>query len=188
MSKSRPVVNSDGERYPSVKDAAHCMFMEGTSSIHRAIVGTECGIYSTAAGVQWDYAERAEASPDSWPTKSKSKSKPKPRVLQLLAQPGGLIFPPDFDEETWRPIFGLVGYEVSTECRVRDEKSKENLKKLFRGGKALVKIGGYYFRCFDLMLQTFIRFKPYGYAVHKRVGTSEKLSNVFYGPRKPRNS
>ncbi len=188
MSKLRPVVNSDGEKFSTISAAADFMFMQSNSSIHRAIRGTENGIYSTAGGLQWDYAEHAESWPNSWPEKLVRSKKSKPRVIQLMECRDTLIFPPEFDEETWRPVFGLVGYEVSTECRVRDEKLKENLKKLFRGGMAFVEIGSYYYKCFDLMLLAFIGPKPHGYAVHKRVGTSEKLSNAFYGPRKPRNS
>ena len=82
----------------------------------------------------------------------------------------------------------MEGYDVSTDCYVSDAETKVYLKDWYRGEWSRVEIGGRPYKCVDLMLLAFIGPKPCGYVVKKRDGVSEKLSNMFYEPRKPRVS
>lgn len=201
MSNPRPIVNSNGGRFPSITEAARQMFLKTTGNLSAALKATALGYYATVAGLQWAYAEE---KPEVWPPKlekvqkaSKAPKAPKPPkpeaprapVEQIDVSRWNAMFPPKFEGETWRPIPGLEGYEVSTKCYVRDVETTINLEdKWYRGNVSLVEIDGRRHKCVDLMLLAFIGPKPYGYVIQKRIGTSEKLSNVYYEPRKPRTS
>jgi len=191
MPVARPVVNSAGEEYPSMMDATRAMGLKSISCISVAIIGSETGNYRTAVGLQWAYVD---AQPDAWPVKkSRPPSPPRPSSpRQPSDRPAGLLLEPmfasDIEGVEWRPIPGLEDYEVNTESYVRDAGSMIRLKEWYRGELSRVEIDGRSYKCVDLMLLAFIGPKPCGYVVQKRVGVSEKLINVFYGPRKPRVS
>lgn len=188
MPKARPVVNSGGEEYPSMMDATRAMGLKSISCISVAITGTETGNYRTAVGLQWAYKD---AQPDAWPTQRPKLPTP-PRPLRSPVErpdkpPLTPMSPPPFIPG-WRLVPGMKGYEVSTKCYVRDAACKCVLEDRYRGEWSRVVIDGRPYRCVDLMLLAFIGPKPCGYVVKKRVGVSEKLSNMFYEPRKPRVS
>ncbi len=194
MSNPCPVVNSDGERFSSITEAARRMFLKTTGNLSSALKATSLGYYAKVAGLQWAYAEEV---PEVWPEKAPKPKAPRTFVKRFIEHTDEHLdksalkgmFPPKFEEETWRPVPGLEGYEVSTKCYVRNVETTINLEdKWYRGSVSLVEIDGRRHKCADLMLLAFIGPKPYGYIIQKRVGTSEKLSNVYYEPRKPRKS
>lgn len=192
MSTFRPVVNSGDEEYPSMTAASQTFHLKSPSSIQVAIQGTECGLYRTAGGLQWAYKDNL---PGEWPPAPVKPVKPvKPertpclRVERPEKPPLTPMYPPILDEVVWRPVPGLEGCEVSSECYVRDMQTGGNLKDQYHGDVSMVEIDGRLYNAVDLMLLAFIGPKPRSYTVQRRTGVSEKLHNVYYEPRKTRNS
>jgi hypothetical protein len=190
--KPRPVVNSADEKYPSMMEAARTFGLKACASISTAIQGTTCGLYRTAGGLQWAYADEP---PDEWPAEPVKPEKPvkpsKPereappvQEDQLLLTP---MYPPEFDEVVWQPIPGLGNkYEINSQCVVRNAETQDTLEDQYYGQVSMVKIDGRLYNVVSLMLLAFIGPRPRSYNVKFRKGTSEGLNNVYYAPRKPR--
>lgn len=192
MPITRSVVNSVDEEYPSLTAACQSFYLKSASSILVAIQGTECGLYRTAGGLQWAYKDN---QPEEWPSEPVKPVKPVkpertlcPRVEQPGKPPQVPMYPHVYNEEMWCSVPGLPGYEVSSGCRVRDTQTGDNLRDLYYGDVSMVKIDGRLYNVVDLMLLAFIGPKPRGYIIQQRIGVGEKLHNVYYEPRKPRNS
>ena len=189
MPRLRPVVNSGNEEYPSLTAACQMFHLKSASSIFVAIQGTECGLYRTACGLQWAYKD---SPPEKWPSEPEKPAKPertpRPRAEQPEKPPLTPMYPPVLDGEEWRFVPGLEGYWVSSECRVRDMQTGDNLKDQYYGDVSMVEIDGRLYNAVDLMLLAFIGPKPRSYTIRQRTGVSEKLHNVYYEPRRPRNS
>lgn len=178
----KSVTNSNGDEFPNMTEAARS-FSVNVGSISHAVKATKCGKKLRAAGLQWALTDEI---PEVWPVEVSAK----PSVQASVSELSKPIYPPEFTEKQWRVVPGLPDYEVSSIREIRRVKNVERLQVLlpivFRGEASLVILADVYYNVVDLMMLAFVGPKPYGYTVWKRAGESEVLSNLFYGPRKPR--
>ena len=72
MSNKRPVVDSKGEDYESVVDAANAAWAS-IGTMCNALQATRRGVYFAVDGVQWAYAEHV---PEVWPVKDAEQYQP----------------------------------------------------------------------------------------------------------------
>ena len=169
ISRWKPVVNSNGEKFSSVSEAARNMSAPGaaTGSISAAAKGTQRGLYRTAGRLQWAYADQV---PEVWPVKEPVK----PPIVDLLKP----VYPPTFTERKWRSIPGLRDYEVSSGHSVRQVNAESLLPRVDRQGASLVRIHDRFYSIVDLTMLAFVGPKPFGYTVRKLKGEfGEVLSN-----------
>jgi hypothetical protein len=182
--KKRPVVNSRGERYEGVVEAARETGV-GRTILQKAIEGTESDLKRIAGGCQWAYEDN---TPETWPirlTREKPHSDPSnwPNT-----QP---IYPPKFTEKQWCKVPSHPEFEVSTFGEVRRVGETGSMPKVKRQkGKILVRVGNHFYDTVSLMMLAFVGVKPFDYTIRKiDEDGQEVLSNLYYALRdtsKPR--
>lgn len=174
--RQKPVVNSNGEEFSSLSEAARNTTAR-VGSISTAARSTRRGLYRTAGGLQWAYAGEV---PEIWPEKESTETS--------KVEPIEPIYPPIFTGIPWRKVSGHSDYEVSSLRGVRRVGERSLMPRVDRQGVSLVCIDDRLYSIVDLMMLAFVGPKPYGYTVQRLKGESEVLSNLCYAPRKPRKS
>ena len=94
------------------------------------------------------------------------------------------IYPHDYEENEWRPVPGLKGYEVSSRCQVRRETTVILLESMIDGPDSIVMIDGCLYSAGNLMMLAFVGPQPMGYIRKRRDpdDDSEWLPNMYYEP------
>lgn len=95
------------------------------------------------------------------------------------------IYPPCFWYGDWIEIPGLPGFEISPRRLVRASFHDDcgDFKAILTCEDGLLQIGNHFHSTTDLMMLAYIGPRPLGFTVQKRDGSSEDLSNLFYGPQ-----